>query len=242
MQQRTLETKQSELKQAESEIERTEAEQRRRVASAQSERDEAKKALERARLEIQGNELRARIDAENFVIAVSNAEEHVRELEKKIEGERIAAQADVAIARQKRDKALYDVKETERIIGVAAGSRADRRIDLAAAELPRRRTRRRCRAGVQARRSRLVRRADRGAAGPDRRADDRARGRSRSRPHPDRQRRPRARRRRARPRADRHAEGHLRRRQAGLHDVAAGSQLRPRRRRCRIPIRGCARA
>ena len=116
-QQRTLETKQSELKQAESEIEKAEAEQRRRVASAQSERDEAKKALERARLEIQGNELRARIDAENFVIAVSNAEEHVRELDKKIEGERIAAQADVAIARQKRDKALYDIKETERIIG-----------------------------------------------------------------------------------------------------------------------------
>ncbi len=116
-QQRTLETKRSELKQAESEIDRTEAEQRRRVASAQSELDEAKKALGRARLEIQGNELRPRIEAENFVIAVSNAEAHVRELEKKIEGERIAAQADVAIARQKRDKALFDVKDTERIIG-----------------------------------------------------------------------------------------------------------------------------
>src|SRR5712692_10642639 len=117
LQQRTLETKRSELKQAESEIERTEAEQRRRVASAQSELDEAKKALARARLEIQGNELRPRIEAENFIIAVSNAEEHVRELEKKIEGEGIAAQADVAIARQKRDKALFDVKDTERIIG-----------------------------------------------------------------------------------------------------------------------------
>ncbi len=116
-QQRTLETKQSELKQADSEIERTEAEQRRRVASAQSELDEAKKALARARLELQGNELRGRIEAENFVIAVSNAEEHVRELEKKIEGERMAAQADVAIARQKREKAMFDVRETERIIG-----------------------------------------------------------------------------------------------------------------------------
>jgi multidrug resistance efflux pump len=116
-QQRTLETKRSELKQAESEIARTEAEQRRRVASAQSEFDEAKQALARARLEIQGNELRARIDAENFVIAASNAEEHVRELDKKIEGERIAAQADVAIARQKRDKAQFDVQDTERIIG-----------------------------------------------------------------------------------------------------------------------------
>ena len=117
LQQRTIETKQSELKQAESEIERTEAEQRRRVAAARSELDEAKKALERAQLELQGNELRARIDAENFVIAVSNAEEHVRELDRKIEGERIAAQADVAIARQKREKALFDVRETERIIG-----------------------------------------------------------------------------------------------------------------------------
>jgi HlyD family secretion protein len=115
-QQRTLETKQSELKQAQSEIERTEAEQRRRVASAQSELEEAAKALARARLELRGNELRPRIDAENFVIAASNAEEHVRELQKKVEGERMAAQADVAIARQKRDKAQYDVNDTQRII------------------------------------------------------------------------------------------------------------------------------
>jgi HlyD family secretion protein len=117
VQQRTLETKQSELKQAESEIDRTEAEQRRRVASAQSELEEAKNALERARLELQGNELRARIEAEKFVIAVSDAEEHVRELETKVDGERMAAQADAAIARQKRDKAQFDVRETERIIG-----------------------------------------------------------------------------------------------------------------------------
>jgi HlyD family secretion protein len=115
-QQRALETKQSELKQAESEIERTEAEQRRRVASARSELDEAQKALARARLELQGNQLRSRIDAENFVIAVSTAEAHVRALEKKVDGERMAAQADVAIAKQKRDKAQYDVSDTQRII------------------------------------------------------------------------------------------------------------------------------
>jgi len=116
LQQRTLETKRSEMKQAESEIDKAEAEQRRRVASAQSELDEAKKALARARLDVQGNELRPRIDAEHFVIAVSDAQEHVRELEKKIDGERIAAQADVAIARQKRAKAQFDVQDTERII------------------------------------------------------------------------------------------------------------------------------
>jgi HlyD family secretion protein len=117
VQQRTLETKQSELKQADSEIERTEAEERRRVAAAQSELAEARKALERARLEIQGNELRARLEAEKFVLAVSDAEEHVRELDQKVEGERIAAQADVAIARQKRAKAQFDVQDTERILG-----------------------------------------------------------------------------------------------------------------------------
>src|SRR5262245_66182353 len=84
VQQRTLETKQSELKQAESEIARTEAEQRRRIAAAQSELDEAKQALARARLDVQGNDMRARIDAEKFVLAVSDAEEHVRELTRKI--------------------------------------------------------------------------------------------------------------------------------------------------------------
>ena len=117
VQQRTLETKQSELKQAESEIERTAADERRRVAAAQSELDEAKKALARARLEIQGNALRARLEAEKYVIAVADAEAHVGELESKVEGERIAAAADVAIARQKRDKARFDVQDTERILG-----------------------------------------------------------------------------------------------------------------------------
>jgi HlyD family secretion protein len=117
VQQRTLETKQSELKQAESEIERTAADERRRVAAARSELDEAKKALARARLEIQGNELRARLEAEKYEIAVADAEAHVAELESKVEGERIAAAADVAIARQKRDKARFDVQDTERILG-----------------------------------------------------------------------------------------------------------------------------
>jgi HlyD family secretion protein len=72
--------------------------------------------VQRARLEVQANELRARIEAEKFDIALSDAETHVRELEQKVEGERMASAADVAMARQKREKALYDVRETERII------------------------------------------------------------------------------------------------------------------------------
>ena len=118
--QRTRETKASELKQAESEIAKAEAELARRVASAQSELEEARQAVRRARLDVQGNELRPRIEAENLVLTLSNAESHVRELDQKVEGERIAAAADVAIARQKRDKAEYDVRETDRILGSLA--------------------------------------------------------------------------------------------------------------------------
>jgi HlyD family secretion protein len=117
LQQRTLETKQSELKQAESEIERAGAELTRRVQAAESELDEARKKVERARLDVQANELRARIEAEKFLLVLSDAETLVRELEQKVQGERMAAAAEVAIARQKRDKARYDVDETERIIG-----------------------------------------------------------------------------------------------------------------------------
>jgi multidrug resistance efflux pump len=131
VQQRTLETKRSELKQAESEVDRTGAELIRRVQAAQSELDEARKAVQRARLDVQANELRARIEAENFIIALSDAEIHVRELEQKVDGERIAAQAEVAIARQKREKALYDVRETERnIAAMTVRAPADGSISL----------------------------------------------------------------------------------------------------------------
>ena len=115
-QQRTLEQKQSELKQAESEIRKAEAEQQRRVQAAQTDAEQARSALARARLDAQSVELRSRVDGEKLKLAVADAEAHVRELEARVKGEEGAAAADVASARQKRDKALYDVNETTRII------------------------------------------------------------------------------------------------------------------------------
>ena len=116
MQQRTLEQKQSELKQAESEIAKAEAERRRRVQAVQTELQEARSAVTRARLDLGKKELVSRVDAEKLLLALSDAEARVRELERKVEGEGAASAADVAIARQKRDKAGFDVRETERII------------------------------------------------------------------------------------------------------------------------------
>jgi multidrug efflux pump subunit AcrA (membrane-fusion protein) len=115
-QQRTLEQKQSELKQAESEIEKAEADERRRVQAAQTDVDQARSAVARARLDVESLELRSRVDGEKLKLAVADAESHLRELEAKMKGESAAAAADVVSARQKRDKALYDVRETSRII------------------------------------------------------------------------------------------------------------------------------
>lgn len=116
-QQRTLEQKRSELKQAESVIDRTESELRRRVQAAQTDLEQARLAAERARLDLGQKEIKSPRDAEKLDIALSNAEQKVKELGTKVGAERASATADVASARQKRDKASFDVRETERIIG-----------------------------------------------------------------------------------------------------------------------------
>lgn len=113
-QQRTLEQKQSELKQAESEIEKALAEQRRRVQAATTALEQAESAATRAKLDLQGADLRPRVEAEHFRIKLLDAGEVVREAEHKLEAERASTAADVASARQKRDKASFDVRETER--------------------------------------------------------------------------------------------------------------------------------
>jgi len=115
-QQRTLEQKQSELKQAESEIARAEAELRRRAQAAQTDVDQARLDVERARLDLAQKEVKSPRDGEKLDIALANAEQHVKELGQKLTAERASAAADVASARQKRDKAVFDVTDTQRII------------------------------------------------------------------------------------------------------------------------------
>jgi HlyD family secretion protein len=116
VQQRTLEQKRSELKQADAEIDRVLAEQRRREQTAQTALEQARSALDRARLDVETSELRPRVEIEKLRITAANAEHTVRELEQKALAERASAAADVASARQKRDKASFDVKDSERLI------------------------------------------------------------------------------------------------------------------------------
>lgn len=115
-QQRTREQKQSELKQAESEVERVRAEGERRVRAAQGDLDHLRSVEARARLDLAKTELSSRVEGDKLKLAVADAELHVRAQEQKLEAERGLAKAELTMAQQKRDKASYDVEETSRII------------------------------------------------------------------------------------------------------------------------------
>jgi len=115
-QQRTLEQRRSELKQAESEVEKVAADGRRRVQSAEAELVQLRSAAERAKLDLRAVDLVSRVQSEKLELALLDAEQHVIELQQKLDGERRVEAADFAVARQKRDKAASDVAETERML------------------------------------------------------------------------------------------------------------------------------
>ena len=105
VQQRQIEQRRSELKQADAEVQKIETEARRRRQAADAELAQAHSALERARLDVNAAELVPRVEAEKRTLLLANSSLQVKALEAKVEGERIAAAADVAIAVQKRSKA-----------------------------------------------------------------------------------------------------------------------------------------
>jgi multidrug efflux pump subunit AcrA (membrane-fusion protein) len=115
-QQRTLEQKTSELKQAIAELERARADEVRRVRAAAAELEQARSTAARHRLDLEAVDLLSKVDAEKRAIAVANADRLVTEREETLAGEREIAAADVAIASQKVDKMRHDVDETTRLI------------------------------------------------------------------------------------------------------------------------------
>jgi HlyD family secretion protein len=116
VQQRQIEQRRSEMKQAAAEVEKVETESQRRRQAADTELAQARSALERARLDVSGAELVPRIEAEKRELLLANAILQVKALESKVDGERIAAAADVAIASQKRAKAQADLADAERTL------------------------------------------------------------------------------------------------------------------------------
>jgi len=113
---RVLAQRQSELQQANSEVTKVEAEGRRKIQAAEALLAELRSVSSRARLDLGRKDLVSKVEAEKLALALADAEQRVKMQAARLEGEKRAASADLSIARQKRDKAAFDVADNERII------------------------------------------------------------------------------------------------------------------------------
>ncbi len=111
--QRTILEKQSELKQADAEIEQVTAQ--RRITDEQNATAlmKAKYDLQRAKLEVTKGDTVSRIENEQAKLLVTNAEQKLREIEEKIKSDVTATEADVFGKRRKREKADYDLRRAQ---------------------------------------------------------------------------------------------------------------------------------
>jgi len=111
--QRTIEQYRAALAQSESEIERVQAQQRLQEEKILTEEIAARFALERAQLDLGTREVVPDIEYEKNVLAVEKAEQKLVELKTKSDTYHIGAEADLAAAIQKRDKAKADLEKAE---------------------------------------------------------------------------------------------------------------------------------
>ena len=112
--QRTVQEKQSELRQAEAEIEQARAQGR--IAEEQNTTAlmKSKYDIERAKLDVNKGDTVSRLENENAKLSLADAGQRLRELEEKIKSDRTSAQADVAAKERKREKALFDLQRAQR--------------------------------------------------------------------------------------------------------------------------------
>ena len=114
--QRTLEQRQSELKSADADIDRVRADSR--LAQEQQATDllQGRYDVDRAKLDTSKNEILSEIDGAETRLKLADAEQKFKELQTKDTSIRNSAAADVESKRQKKEKALFDVRLAERQI------------------------------------------------------------------------------------------------------------------------------
>ena len=112
--QRTMQEKQSEVKQADAEIEQAQAQAR--IAREQNATAVMKAGydIERAKLDAAKGDTVSRLDIEQAKLAVVDAQQRERELKEKIKSDETSAEADLSAKRHKREKALFDLRRAER--------------------------------------------------------------------------------------------------------------------------------
>jgi multidrug efflux pump subunit AcrA (membrane-fusion protein) len=111
--QRTIQEKQSEVKQADAEIEQAQAQTRITDEQNATAVMKAKYDIDRAKLDLGRGDTVSRIENEQAKFLVGDAQQRLRELEEKVRSDRTSADADVAGKRRKREKAIFDLKRAE---------------------------------------------------------------------------------------------------------------------------------
>ncbi len=110
---RTIQEKQSELKQAEAEIEQAGAQAKITEEQNATALMKATYDVERAKLDVNKGDTVSRIENEQAKLVLKDAEQKLIELGEKIKSDRTSAQADVFGKTHKRDKALADLKRAQ---------------------------------------------------------------------------------------------------------------------------------
>jgi HlyD family secretion protein len=111
---RTRQVKLSELKQAEEEIGKTEAQYRIQEQQGQTDVVKARYDLQRAELDAATQEFLPRLEGEQKQVAAASARARLREAERKLKALHDISSAEIASKQQKRDKARLDVQQAER--------------------------------------------------------------------------------------------------------------------------------
>lgn len=104
------------LNQVEAEIARTNAQRLLSDEQNKTEMMSAKYGLERAQLDASTREVVPAIEHEKNVLALTKAEQKLRELDTKLASSRVGAEADLAGAIRKREKAREDLAQAERTL------------------------------------------------------------------------------------------------------------------------------
>jgi len=111
--QRTIQEKESELKQANAEIEQANAQSRIAAEQNATALMKAKYDIERAKLDLNRGETVSRLENEQAKLALADAEQRLRELEEKMKSDATGARADLSSKLRKREKALFDLKRAQ---------------------------------------------------------------------------------------------------------------------------------
>ncbi len=113
--QRTLQEKQSEVKRAESDIDRARAQARMQEEQNVTEQGRARNDVERARLDsTAATELLSPVEAQEKKLALNDAELRLRATDVKVAAGRDGDAADLESLKQKREKALAEVQQAQR--------------------------------------------------------------------------------------------------------------------------------